>query len=104
MVTAAVDDLAGQARGDDERRSCAHRLVNLTGIDDGSGSDHDASVLGHRLDGGGCGVGTEGDLGDGKSTVDETVGDGRGGGGVMDDDHWDDEIRQDFVECFVAHL
>ena len=104
MVSAAVDDLTGQAGRDDEGRSRAHRLVDLTGIDDGSGSDHDVPVLGHRLDGGGGGVGAEGHLGDGEPAVDETVGDGRGGGGVMDDDHRDDEIRQDFVECFVAHL
>ena len=42
MVPAAVDDLTGQAGRDDEGRSRAHRLVDLTGIDNGSGSDHDA--------------------------------------------------------------
>jgi len=52
MVSAAVDDLTGQAGRDDEGRSRAHRLVDLTGIDDGSGSDHDVPAPRARRFGG----------------------------------------------------
>lgn len=78
--------------GDDEARPGAHRLIDLAGIDDGSGADGDPAVTGHGLDGGWGGIGTEGHLGDRKATDDQPVGDGWGSGGVMDDDYWDDQM------------
>lgn len=92
MVPTSIDDLAGEAGGDDEARPGAHRLIDLAGIDDGSGADGDPAVTGHGLDGGWGGIGTEGHLGDRKATDDQPVGDGWGSGGVMDDDYWDDQM------------
>ena len=104
MVSAPIDDLAGEAGGDDESCPGTHRLIDLTRADDGSGADNDPAVAGHGLDGGRGGISTESYFGDRKAADDQPVRDGWGSGGVMNDDYRDDEVRQDFVECFVAHL